>query len=209
MVFRIFRLFGVIATGLFLLVGCTTSGVVETPEGTYAESLRGAVFDPPRPIEDFTLASTTGTQFSFSDHHGEVILIYFGYRSCPDFCPTTFAELRRVYSELEEPADKLKIMFVTIDPERDTLDYLGQYIGAFHEDFIGLRAEGQTLRELEASFGVVAEKRVVGESELSYLFDHTASVFLIGPNGELEAQYLYGTNYRDIVHDLRLIFETL
>ena len=131
MVFRIFRLFGVIATGLFLLVGCTTSGVVETPEGTYAESLRGAVFDPPRPIEDLTLASTTGTQFSFSDHHGEVIQIYFGYRSCPDFFPTTFAELRRVYSELEEPADKRKIMFVTIDTELNTMDYLGKYKDTF------------------------------------------------------------------------------
>jgi protein SCO1/2 len=194
------------AACLFLLVGCGNSGA---NGGSYSGELRGAIFDPPRTINNFTVASTTGADFTLSEQVGKVILLYFGYRSCPDFCPTTFAELRRVYADLNEPADKLKIVFVTIDPERDTLENMRQYMGAFHEDFIGLRAEGQALKQLEDQFGVVAARQVVGDSALSYLFDHTASIFLIGANGQLEAQYLYGTNYRDIVHDLRLIFESL
>lgn len=195
-----------VMVGLLLLAGC---GAAETAGTSYTAELRGAVFEPPRPIADFSVMSTTGDTFTLSQHRGEVILLYFGYRSCPDFCPTTFAELRRVYAELGEPADKLKIVFVTIDPERDTLDYLRLYTKGFHEDFIGLRAEGQALKALEDQFGVVAERQEVGASALSYLFDHTASVFLIGRNGQLEAQYLYGTDYRDIVHDLRLILPTL
>jgi protein SCO1/2 len=117
-------------------------------------------------------------------------------------------ELQSVYADLEEPADKLKVIFVTIDPERDTLENMKQYTGAFHDDFLGVRTEGEELQALIDTFGVVAEKRVVGESALSYLFDHTASIFLIGPDGELEAQYLYGTDYRDIVHDVQLILES-
>lgn len=194
-----------------LLAGCASAPVVTeaalTAPPNVAE-LRGAVFDPPRAIADFTLPSTEGAPFTLSEHRGQLILIYFGYRACPDFCPTTFAELRRVYLELGEPADQLKIAFVTVDPERDTLENLTLYTDAFHQDFIGLRDDGAALAQLIDEFGVVAEKRQVGESALSYLIDHTASVFLIGPDGALEAQYLYGTDYRDIVHDLRLLLES-
>jgi protein SCO1 len=188
---------------IFLLVGCSASN------GSYKEQLRGAVFDPPRTLEDFSAMSTNGEVFTLSEHRGEVTLLYFGYRACPDFCPTTFAELKKVYSELNEPADKLNIVFVTVDPERDTIENLSLYTAAFHEDFIGLRAEGQDLIALEAQFGVVAQRRAIGDAPLAYLYDHTASLFLIGANGELEAQYLYGTDYQDIVHDLQLILAEL
>jgi protein SCO1 len=198
------RLYWMLVALVLLTTACGASG-----GNSYTQELRGAVVSPSRTLDDFSLMSTTGEPFTLSEHRGEVLLLYFGYRSCPDFCPNTFAELMRVYSELGEPADRLKIIFVTIDPERDTLDYLEQYIAAFHEDFIGLRAEGDTLQSLTAQFGVVAEKRVVGESALAYLYDHTASLFLVGANGELEVQYLYGTPYRDIVHDVRLILESL
>jgi protein SCO1/2 len=163
----------------------------------------GAVFDPPRVVTDFTMMSTDGTPFTLSEHRGQIILLYFGYRSCPDFCPTTFTELRQIYTTLKEPKDKLKIVFVTVDPERDTLDNLTLYVHGFDKDFIGLRDDGDVLKNLMQQFGVVAEKRVVGDSPLSYLIDHTASIFLITADGELKVQYLYGTDYRDILADLR------
>jgi len=184
-----------------LLVGCGS-----TPQN--AEPLRGAVISPPRSLDDFTLMSTDGEPFNLADHRGQVILLYFGYRSCPDFCPTTFAELKQVYSALEEPKDKLKIVFVTVDPERDTLDNLTLYTHAFHEDFIGLRDDGDALKSLMAAFGVVAEKRQVGDSAMSYLIDHTASVFLIDAQGNFRVQFLYGTDYRDIVHDVRIVMQS-
>lgn len=185
-----------------LLVGC--SGTTQN-----TESLRGAVISPPRTLDNFTLMSTEGEPFSLEDHRGQVILLYFGYRSCPDFCPTTFAELKRVYTDLNEPKDKLKIVFVTVDSERDTLENLALYTHAFHEDFIGLRDEsGDALERLMAAFGVVAEKRQVGDSALSYLIDHTASLFLIDSQGNFRVQFLYGTDYRDIVHDVRIVMQS-
>jgi protein SCO1/2 len=186
-----------------IVVGCSSAAQPTlTPP---LPELRGAVFSPPRQLPDFSLSATTGDTFTLSEHQGEVILLYFGYRTCPDFCPATFAELRHVYRELNEPDDKLKIVFVTVDPERDTLENLALYTHAFHEDFIGLRAEADALRDLTGAFGVVAEKRQVGDSALSYLIDHTASVFLIDQDGRLLAQYLYGTDYRDIIHDVRVL----
>ncbi|MCK6580641.1 MAG: SCO family protein [Anaerolineae bacterium] len=193
------------ATASSIPATVTPEPEVETP--AYLGDLRGAVFDPPRPISDFTFASTTGESFTLSEHRGELILIYFGYRSCPDFCPTTFAELKRVYAALNEPADRLKIVFVTVDPERDTMDYLKPYVEFFHQDFIGVREEGEGLQALMDQFGAVAEKRQMSDSALNYLIDHTASLFLIGADGRLQAQYLYGTDDADITHDLQIILE--
>lgn len=195
-----------------LLAACGSAAVTPTAAPTasapdYQSELYGAVFEPPRALSDFELASTTGEPFRFSDHRGEILLLYFGYRACPDFCPTTFAEMRRVYQAVGEPADQLKILFVTVDPERDDLDNLRLYTSAFHEDFIALRDDGAALQQMMSEFGVVAEKQQVGDSALSYLIDHTASVFLVGPDGRLQAQYLYGTDYRDIVHDVQVILD--
>ncbi|MBK9125809.1 MAG: SCO family protein [Chloroflexi bacterium] len=177
------------------------------PPPAYLDDLNGAVFDPPRVLTDFTFDSTTGEPFRLADHRGEIVLIYFGYRTCPDFCPTTFTELRQIYLELEEPADRVKVLFVTVDPERDTLDLMTQYVGGFHQDFIGLRAEGDPLQSVMDQFGVVAEKRPLGDSPLAYLIDHTASIFLINPDGRLMVQYLYGTDYRLIRDDLQRILQ--
>ncbi len=199
-----------ILTFASVLAGCSNAPAAATIERLpYADELRGAVFDPPRPIADFSFPATTGENFTLSDHSGEIILIYFGYRSCPDFCPTTFAELKRVYEALGEPADQLKIVFVTVDPERDTLEFMGLYTQAFHEDFIGVREEGEPLQVLMDEFGVVAEKVQMGDSAMAYLIDHTASVFVIGPEGNLDVQYLYGTDYRDLVHDLQMMLDAI
>lgn len=198
----------IILIASLLMAGCNT--VAETPLTpvetlSYADELYGAVFNPPRPISDFTFASTTGEPFILSEHKGEIILIYFGYRACPDFCPTTFTELKKIYAELGQPADQLKVVFVTVDPDRDTLENLTLYTQAFNEDFIAVREEGDALQKLMDEFGVVAEKQPLGDSALSYLIDHTASLFAIGPDGNLQVQFLYGTDYREILHDLKIM----
>lgn len=189
------------------LVGCG-SAVQTRPDASYLEDLNGAVFDPPRSISNFTFASTTGEDFTLSDYSGEIILLYFGYRTCPDFCPTTFTELRQIYLSLGEPEERVKIVFVTVDPERDDLESLSLYTQAFNADFIGLRAEGESLQNLMDEFGVIAEKRQLADSALSYLIDHTASLFLIGPDGRLQVQYLYGTPYQDILEDVQRILDS-
>ena len=135
------------------------------------------------------------------------MLLYFGYLTCPDVCPTTLAELQNVYTRLDQPAAQVKVVFVSVDPERDTLENMTRYTNAFHADFIAARTEGDTLKALMQQFGVTAERRQVADSPLSYLIDHTASIFLIAPDGRLLAQYLYGTDYRDILHDVQAILQ--
>lgn len=200
---NMWRFYSLLIAVLLLVTACGSA----SSEPDYTSQLEGAVLDPPREVEDFTIMSTEGEAFTLSEHSGEIILLYFGYRACPDFCPTTFRELMRVYDDLGESAENVKVVFVTVDGERDTLESLTLYTHAFHEDFIGLRPEEEELDSLMAQFGVVAEKRILGESALSYLYDHTATLFLINPQGELEVQYLYGTPYRNIVNDVRLILD--
>lgn len=195
---------------ILVLAACgnnTNSDSTEEVSLAYADQLRGAVINPPRVLSDFSVPSTDGVNFTLSEHSGEIILLYFGYRSCPDVCPTTFGELILVYQGLDEPVDKVKIVFVTVDPERDVMEYLTPYTHAFHDDFIGLRAEGEELESLMGLFGAQAERQQLGDSALAYLMDHTASIFLIGPDGRLQAVYLYGTSYRDILHDVQIILD--
>lgn len=197
---------------LGILVAACAPAATPTPELPendlpYAGDLLGAVINPPRPVDDYVLASTDGTDFSFAEHRGQILLLYFGYRACPDFCPTTFAELSRLYAALNNPVDQVKVLFLTVDPERDTLDMLTAYTHAFNPAFIGLRAERDTLETIMRAFGVVAQRQDIEGSAAGYLIDHTASIFLIGPDGRLQSQYLYGTDYRDIVHDIQLILE--
>lgn len=103
-----------------------------------AVQMHGAVFDPPRMLTDFTMKSTEGTDFTLSQHKGQTILLYFGYRSCPDFCPTTFAELNQIYAALKQPRDKLKVVFVTVDPDREAL---GKWIEANGYRIVGASRE--------------------------------------------------------------------
>lgn len=169
------------------------------------EQIRGAVIVPPRQIEDFTLPSTDG-EFHFSDLRGKLVLIYFGYMTCPDVCPTSGGHLKRVYEEINRP-DDLAVVFVTVDPERDTLDRLRPYIKLFNEDFVALRGEGDALQDVLNQFGVVAIRRQVGESALSYLMDHTASIFLVNQEGLLISQFIFGMGADDILHDVELLLE--
>ncbi len=169
------------------------------------EQLKGAVIVPPRPIEDFTLPSTDG-EFHFSDLRGKLVLIYFGYMTCPDVCPTSNAHLKRVYEEINRP-DDIAVVFVTVDPERDGLERLRPYIKLFNEDFIALRGEGQALQDVLNQFGVVAIRRQVGESALSYLMDHTASIFLVNQEGLLISQFIFGLGADDILHDVELLLD--
>lgn len=185
---------------------------VETDEAETRtiDDMLGAVFSPPRQLSDYTLASTLGEDYTFSDHLGEITLLYFGYRTCPDYCPTTFGELKRVYQSIEEQnlQDKLNIVFVTVDPERDKLDDLEAYVSLFHEDFIGLYDDGDMLEKMKSEFGITVERRDIEGSDM-YFLDHTVSVFMINENGNLLAQYLYGTDVRDIIHDLEIVLADL
>lgn len=172
---------------------------------SYTFQLKGSVISPPRQVMDFTAPSTTGQPFTMSDHRGKVVMIYFGYMTCPDVCPTTMTDMLRAYMEAGEDSSRVTMLFITLDPERDTLERMTRYVGAFHPDFIGVRPESQEqLDALLASYGVSMEKREV-DSSLGYVIDHSAAVLMLGPDGRMINQFPYGVHYKEMAHDLRVL----
>lgn len=173
---------------------------------TVESPLNASVIEPPLEIPDFTMESTTGTTYVHQEHNVKFRLMYFGYLACPDFCPTTMAKLKQVYEALNAPKDNIEIIFVSVDPERDTIERLTTYVNAFHPDFVGLRAEPAAMPAILQPFGVTAIKNTV-DSALGYVMDHTTAVYLVDENGNVMGRYAYNASREDIIHDLELLIQ--
>lgn len=153
------------------------------------------VFRPPqRPLgvtgQEFALASTQGGTFTQADLVGKPSLVFFGYTFCPDVCPTTLAEATAWRAQLGLSADDLRIIFVTVDPERDTAEMVKDYVEGFDPSVIGLVGSVAETERAKAAFGVFSEKSGDVESEF-YLVDHTALTFLIDSDGSFEGTIAY------------------
>jgi protein SCO1/2 len=153
------------------------------------------MFRPPqRPLgvtgQDFALASTQGGTFTQDDLAGKPSLIFFGYTFCPDVCPTTLAETTAWRAQLGLTADDLRIIFVTVDPERDTAEMVKAYVEGFDPSVIGLVGSAEETAKAKAAFGVFSEKSGDVESEF-YLVNHTALTFLIDADGSFEGTIAY------------------
>lgn len=172
----------------------------------YAEDLRLALFPEPIPLSQTDLPSSTGSPYNFARPTSPVTLVYFGFTHCPDFCPNTLAKVSRVYDSLDETQqEKVTTLMVTVDPERDTMEHLSQYLAGFRDDFIGLRAATPGAQhDLTQQFGVTAVPRPV-ESALEYTVDHNTALYLLDGEGRVLGRYPYDTPADDIAHDLRLI----
>jgi protein SCO1/2 len=166
-------------------------------------SFRGSVLDEPVSVPDFALTDENGDLFRLSDQRGDVVLLFFGYTSCPDVCPTTLATWRKVHEALGEDADQVRFVFVTVDPERDTPERLGLHVHAFNPDFVGLTGAPEELQPVYEVFDVYHEKDTSSGSALGYLVNHTATTFVLDPEGRWRLRETFGTDVEDIVHDIR------
>jgi protein SCO1 len=167
--------------------------------------LSGAVFQQPRQL-DFTLTeAANGRTLRAADLDGKVTLVVWGYTFCPDVCPTTLSEFKRVKDLLGATADDVAFVMITVDPERDTPERLAQYVAAFDESFIGLYGDPATIAELTGRYGIVAEKRELEGSSAGYLVDHTAMSFLIDKQGNIRTGYALGTDPQLIADDVRTL----
>lgn len=152
-------------------------------------------FRPPqRPLgvtgQSFSLASSKGGTFTQNDLVGKPSLIFFGYTFCPDVCPTTLAETMAWRSQLGLTEDDLRIIFVTVDPERDTLDMVKSYVEGFDPSVIGLVGSPEETEKAKAAFGVYSEKSGDVNTDY-YLVDHTALTFLIKADGTFQGTISY------------------
>lgn len=170
-------------------------------------SFRGSVLDEPVPVPDFTLTDQDGQDFQLGDHRGNVVLLFFGYTQCPDVCPTTLATWRQVHEGLGEDAGQVRFVFVTVDPERDTSERLGMHVNAFNPDFVGLTGTQEQLEAVYDVFDVYYEKDTSSGSAAGYLVNHTATTFVVDPEGQWRLRETYGTEAEDIVYDIRQLLD--
>jgi protein SCO1/2 len=170
-------------------------------------SFRGTTYaEPYPPASDFTLARGDGGSFQLSQMRGKVVLLFFGYTSCPDVCPTTLAELNQAMGQLGGDAEKVQVIFVSVDPSRDTPERVQEYVNHFNPAFIGLSGSEEELTKVWREYGVFREI-VEGTSALGYIVNHTARVTLIDASGNLRISFSFETPVDDIVHDLNLILK--
>jgi protein SCO1/2 len=165
---------------------------------------RGGAFEVRAPAPDFTLTGDTGEPVRLSQFRGKVVLLYFGYTFCPDVCPGTLVTLRRAFQMVGSPADRVQLLFVTVDPERDTPEKLHQYLDYFDPRFMGLAGTLDETLEVAHLFGVHFH-REEGTAATGYLVSHSAGLVAIDSQGRLALSMPYGLTAEDIASDLRLL----
>ena len=150
----------------------------------------------------FTLTDHTGKVRTLEDFRGKIVVMFFGYTQCPDVCPTTMAEMATVLKELGPSADEVQVLFVTVDPERDTQELLSHYVPAFDKRFIGLYGDTAATAKVAKEFKVFYAK-APGADANSYTVDHTAGSFVFDKQGQLRLFVRHGQGPGLIAHDLR------
>jgi protein SCO1/2 len=168
------------------------AGTVHAAEG----KLKAGVFDPPRVAPDFSLKGSDGGELRLSRYRGKVVALGFGFSSCPEICPTTLATLARAQKKLGESGKDFQVVYVTVDPERDSPERLRTYLTAFNPGFIGGSGTPQQLTRVHQAYGIVAEKN-----------NHSSFVYLIDREGRLRAMVPYGRSADDIAHDVAILLK--
>jgi protein SCO1/2 len=154
--------------------------------------------------KDFTLTDHNGKLRTLADFKGKAVVVFFGYTQCPDVCPTTMAEMAGVMKELGPLADKVQVLFITVDPERDTPELLSKYVPAFDPRFIGLTGDKAATEKVAKEFKVFYQK-VPGKQPGSYTMDHTAGSYVFDPQGRIRLFIRHGQGPEPIAHDLKLL----
>lgn len=189
------------ATALLALGACDRAGA---PAGFKAIDITGASY-----ASDFALPDAQGQLRRLADFRGKLVVVFFGFAQCPDVCPTTMQELAEVKRALGADGDKVVGVFITVDPERDTPEVLGPYVGAFSPDFVALRGTLDETAELAKAFKLFYRK-VPGQpgadgQPAGYTMDHTAGSYVFDTKGRIRLFTRYGTGGEALLHDLKLL----
>jgi protein SCO1 len=151
---------------------------------------------------DFALVDHNGTPRTLADFRGKAVVLFFGYTQCPDVCPTTLSELAEAMRRLGPDAARVQVLFVTVDPERDTPELLKQYVPAFEPSFLGLTGDAAAIERTAKEFKILYRKQP-GTAPGSYTMDHSAGTFVYDPQGRLRVYVGYGQGPDVFAHDIR------
>ncbi len=193
--------------GFWLAVGALLGWVVMMGLASLRPyQLRGSVIDSSAPAPEIVLAATDGSTYSLRERQGRVVLIFFGYTSCPDVCPATLSEMREVRKALGERAADVDMLFITVDPARDSLERMGKYVSLFDPAILGLTGSPEALEAVYRAYGVTVEFQTE-TTAAGYLVTHSSRVYVVDRAGKLRLTYPFGTVVDDIVQDVRYLLK--
>jgi protein SCO1/2 len=165
-------------------------------------ALKAGSFSPPRQAPDFSLRGSDGGELQLSRYRGKVVVLGFGFTSCPEICPTTLAVLAETRKKLSVSADEVQVVYVTVDPERDDTERMRKYLARFDPTFVGGTGTAEQLAAVRQAYGVVAEKKPFAGG---YTVAHSSFTYLIDRNGSLRALMPFGHTADDYVHDVKVL----
>jgi protein SCO1/2 len=188
--------------GLLALVslGLVGVGLLNRPY-----TFRGSTIDPAMPAPPIHLVDQNGKPFQLSDAKGKVVMLFFGYTHCPDECPATLAQFRQIRSDLGKQADQVAMVFVTIDPKRDTQTQIRSYLAQFRANIIGLTGSPADLTVAWKGYGVYVDIPEWGLTAPAYAVAHSTRVYIIDRQGNLRLTYTYGTPTEDMLQDVQYL----
>ena len=164
---------------------------------------------PPRDLsgvdwgKDFHLTDFNGSPRQLSDFRGKAVVMFFGYTHCPDVCPTTLSELAIALRKMGEDAKRVQVLFVTVDPDRDTPEILKKYVPSFNPNFLGLYGNALQTKRTADEFHVFYQKVQIEDDMKNYAMDHTAGCFVFDPSGHLRIYMPYSEKPPEMVKDLK------
>ena len=184
----------VTAAGVPVLMACS-------PEVTPFKStdVTGATF-----AQDFRLKDHHGNVRALADFKGKIVVTFFGFTQCPDVCPTSMTTMAEVKRLLGDQGERLQVLFITVDPERDTQALLKEYMANFDPGFIALRPEPDELKDVAAAFKIYY-KKVPGSTPTSYNMDHSAGKYIFDTQGRVRLFSAYGTDAATIASDIQIL----
>ena len=177
-----------------VLAGCGEKSSSQTFQNV---DITGAAF-----AKDFALLDHTGKPRTMADFRGKVVVMFFGFTQCPDVCPTTMANMAAVMKALGPRADQVQVLFVTVDPERDTQELLAQYVPTFDPRFLGLYGTPEQTATVAKEFKIFYAK-VPGSDAANYSVDHTAASYIFDKNGKVRLMVPHAKGQAAIVHDIQ------
>jgi protein SCO1 len=167
-----------------------------------ADTLKAGVFNPPREAPAFSIRGSNGTALSLSQYRGKVVVLGFGYTSCPNVCPATLAVLAMAHRQLGALGAQVQVIYLTVDPERDSAERLKHYLTAFDPSFLGGTGTAEQMAGVRTAYGVSAQKVGTGSD---YGVAHSSFVYLIDRDGRIKALMPFGHKADDYVHDISML----
>jgi len=188
---------------LFFSACSPSQGGVTKAEGDFiGTDITGADF-----LKPLTLTDHTGKSRTMGDFKGKVVVLFFGYTHCPDVCPTTMADLKKTMKVLGDKSNEVQVLFVTVDPQRDTQEVLAKYVPHFDKRFIGLRGSLQETAETLGNFKIFYSK-IEGKSQNDYTIDHSAGMYVFDKEGKIRLYLAYAMKPEDIASDVKKLLKT-